>query len=395
MRQKKAAMAFSMTMVLIAVVALIYAWTQLNHKYNSFNEIIGEKQYRLIATYNQAENSLFYIDTSAKYSLQQAVYDLAKNGGISEVEEIGTDEAFAFYECGKFSDAYVWLEISKDADGKYIEKDCFDEKQAGNHLSYLFDNNLDKYLENAPYNIPLNNYDYETKGSLEMIGIANEPMKFDIYKNEKEIEPKPKEFYVDREGKVIVRKPEEKPEIASIGASKSLVDFTGLEKAKLGSEEIGIKGLCPKGRRCVLTKEAFEELLRAQKTAKQKGVSLEIRSSYRSLQQQINIWEGKTPEKYKQRFPNEQLRRKYVCYPYGDNVEKRCTHLMGKAVDIRLQNKQMNSNDWKLLYQIMITTKNAENQPAWVKLTNEPWHFECCETDRYARAIEKGVTEIV
>lgn len=396
MSKKRAIGGLNLLVLLFFTILMIYAWTKLSSKYAGFDEKIGEKQLELIRTFQKAENALLYIDLSSKYSLQQAIYDLAKNGGISEVEEIGTDEAFAFYECGKFNDAYIWFEISKDADGKYLEKECFDEKQTGNYLSYLFGNNLDKYLENAPYNIPLNNYNYEAKGSLEMVGIANEPIKFDIYKNEKEIELKPKEFFVDKEGKVIVRKPEEKPETTPTEISKSLVDFTGLETAKLGDEIINIKGLCPKGRKCVLTKEAFEDLLRAQKTAKQKGVSLEVRSSYRSWKQQEAIWLGKTPERYKQRYDNENIRSIYVCNPYPESTaEQRCTHLSGRAVDIRLQGRQMNSNDWKLLYQIMTTTKNEENKPAWVKYRPEPWHFECCETDRYARAIEQGVTELV
>ena len=84
-----------------------------------------------------------------------------------------------------------------------------------------------------------------------------------------------------------------------------------------------------------------------------------------------------------------------MCYPYQDDVEKWCTHLSGRAVDVRLQGRQMSSNDWKLLYQIMTATKNEENQPAWVKYRPEPWHFECCDTDRYARAIQQGVTELV
>ena len=228
-----------------------------------------------------------------------------------------------------------------------------------------------------------------------MIGMADDPMILNIYKNEKEIELKPKEFYVDREGKAIAKKPEEKPDSVPSEASKSLVDFTGLEKAQLGTETVDIKGMCPKGRKCVLTKEAFEDLLRAQKTAKQKGVSLEIRSSYRSLQQQTDIWEGKTPERYKQRYDDVEIRRKYVCDPTKEEPEKRCPHLSGNAVDVRLQGRAMSSNDWKLLYQIMTTTKNMENQPAWVKYRPEPWHFECCKTERHSRAIEQGVTELV
>lgn len=352
--------------------------------------IIGESSLVLLGTSKTAEEALFYIDQSAKYSLQQAVYDLAKNGGVSEVEETGTDEAFAFYECGRFNDAYVWFEISKDAEGKYLEKECFNNAQTTEYIGYLFDKNLNKYLENYPHNIPTSNYYYEFRGNLEVIGKAKEPIRFDIIGEIEAAKPKPFQgFGGSRSGgagggtEFVVE------------GDKDLIDFTGLEKAKLGEEVIDIKGLCPKGKICKLSREAFNNLLRAQKTAKQKGASLEIRSSYRSLKQQTDIWEGNTPEKYKQRYDNEEIRRKYVCDPTKEEPEKRCPHLSGNAVDVRLQGRQMNSNDWKLLYQIMTATKNNENQPAWVKYRPEPWHFECCETERYVRAIEQGVTELV
>ena len=51
---------------------------------------------------------------------------------------------------------------------------------------------------------------------------------------------------------------------------KSVVDFSGVTSATLGKETIDITGLCQKGKKCVLTNEAFTLLLRAQKKAHEK-----------------------------------------------------------------------------------------------------------------------------
>ncbi len=179
MKNKKAAMPFNMIIVVMTAVILVYAWAQLNYKYNSFNEIIGEKQYKLLAAYNKGENALLYIDLSAKYSLQQAVYDLAKSGGIQEISDISLDEPSATWECGEYYGTNVWLEVKK-SDGKYNEKECFDESSARNNLKYGFDKKLNQFLANYPEKIPTSNYDYEIKGNLEVLGIAKEQMKIDI-----------------------------------------------------------------------------------------------------------------------------------------------------------------------------------------------------------------------
>src|SRR3989338_8865201 len=125
MRNKKAAIPFNTILVVMMAIILIYAWVELDKKYNAFNNIVGEKQYQLISIYNKGESALFYIDQSAKYSLQQSVYDLAKNGGIQEIKDISLDEP-VIYECGRYYGSNVWLELKK-SDGKYNENKCFDE----------------------------------------------------------------------------------------------------------------------------------------------------------------------------------------------------------------------------------------------------------------------------
>lgn len=358
-------------------------------------DVIGDSSLALIGISKEAEKALFYIDQSAKYSLQQAVYDISKDGGISEIENLGTDEAFADYKCGKFNDAYVWLKVKKTDLGYSIEE-CFDEKSASAYLMYLFESNLNDYFARYPLDIPTEGYSYDIKDNSDVVGIGSQPIRIDIIFGEKlELGSKPYrpakpiEFKVDSEGnKIEVVEGKKTTDDKSL---KSLKDFTSVSSDTIGKEKLDIAGLCPRGRKCVLTKEAYDLLLQAQKKAKEKKLSIEVTSSYRSFQQQKDIWEGKTASKYNVRYPTKEERRAYVCYPYEespqDNVEKRCPHLSGNAVDLKFKDKSMTMADWQLLHSVMASA-------GWVMYAKEPWHFECCGTDRDARAKQQGVDVI-
>ncbi|MBI2656398.1 D-alanyl-D-alanine carboxypeptidase family protein [Candidatus Woesearchaeota archaeon] len=331
---------------------------------------IGKRQFDLLKTYQKAESALFYIDQSAKYSLQQAVYDLAQNGAsVSEFEinELNLNQIFIKNKCGKFKDAYIWYELKKDESGNYVKNQCFDSDKNFLiiNLIYLFHKNLDQYLTNSPYNIPLNNYDYEIKDSLELIGKAKSPLKFDILKDEtKPVVKKPVEIQRDQQ---------------------KLEDFT----------EETEENLCAKGIKCILTEEAYNLLLDSQKIAIKKGKRLVVNSAYRSQEGQLAIW-----NKFAATYPNVEDRRKRVCNPI--NIE--CPHTTGNAVDVVFKEKTtktMDINDWILLHDIM-------SEAGWVRYgvekrfdIGEPWHFECCRTKRYIKAKEeekrtgKKVTAIV
>ena len=143
------------------------------------DNFIGEYQFSILRSVQKSEKILFYIDQSAKYSLQQAAYDLAKSGGISEIKDIDIDKETVPYECGKYHGNYVWIEMKKD-NGKYTEKDCFDESTARTNLEYSFNKKLNEFLVNYPDKIPTENYDYDIRGNIEVLGIAKEPLKIDI-----------------------------------------------------------------------------------------------------------------------------------------------------------------------------------------------------------------------
>lgn len=328
-KPKKGALPFAVILVVMMVFILIYAWLQLSSKYNTFNKNIGEKQYELINVYQRAEKALYYVDQSAKYSLQQAVYSFAQNGGFLEIEDVeeidtsGTSELDKTKNtCGKVKGVNIWFEIKKDS-GKNIKNSCFDEKSLTTNLEYVFNKNLNDYLSNHPTGLLIDNYNYEIRNSLEIAGKAIAPLKFDILKDET---------------KKVVKEAVETP--------GGLVDFTGTE-------------LCKKGKKCLLTKEAYDLLLKSQEIAKQKKVSLEVTSGYRTLEEQNILWK---------RNPDS----RYVCPP-----SQTCPHLTGNAVDIRIKEK----TDWPLLHKIM-------SEAGWVRYRREAWHFECCNTIRYTKAKE-------
>ena len=190
MKSKKGAVLFSIILVVFMVVILLYAWGLLASKYKKFDKNIGERQYQLINIYQKGEKALFYIDQSAKYSLQQAVYELGKNGGISEIETEENEAPFND-ECGKFYGYTIWYDVDKNQQGSNVKIDCTDNEETKLGLKHIFNENLNQYIINYPYNIPTDNYNYEISGNLEMTGKAIYPVYFDILKEaaakEKEI----------------------------------------------------------------------------------------------------------------------------------------------------------------------------------------------------------------
>jgi len=367
MKAKKAALVYNWTLTFMVIFILAWTLIQFNSKYNKY-ELVGKKQLGLFKIYQKAESPLFYLDQSAKYSLQQSVYELAQNGGfVSEfdVNEININQPFSRDKCGKFKDVYVWYELKKDESDNYVKSQCFDENFLNINLVFYLDNILNQYLINSPYNIQINNYEYKVKDN-EVIGKAKLPLKFDILKDE---------------AKQVLKKSIE-VEIEQL----KLKDFTDETEPKL----------CAKGIRCLLTEEAYNLLLEAQKIADKKGEKLVVNSAFRSQDESVVIW-----EKFASTYPNIAERRKKVCDP----ISKKCPHTTGNAVDIVFEGKTtitMKNIDWLTLHEIMTSVKNDKGEPQWVRygVENrydlwEPWHFECCGTNRHSRAKEKGLTAIV
>mgnify|MGYP001602760375 CR=1 FL=1 len=331
---------------------------------------IGEYSLQLIKYSREAEKSLLYIDQSAKYSLQQAIYELAQNGiSVSDFElnEININQIFERNKCGKFEDAYVWYELSKDASGNYAKTKCFEDSALKANLKFAFDKKLNDYLSASPHNIYINNYDYDVAGNIEIIGMARFPLVFDMAKDEsRPIVKKPVEIQVEQ---------------------KKFSDFSIQTELKM----------CAKGVKCVLSEDAFKLMVKAQEIAQNKYKKrLVVNSALRTQEEQVAIW-----NKFALAYPDEAERRKKVCDP----INVKCPHTTGNAVDVVFDGKTtktMTNNDWIVLHEIMTSVKNEKDELQWVRYgmekrydIGEPWHFECCGTDRQRRAQSKGVTAIV
>lgn len=362
MKKKKGSLFFMPLVVIISFIVLIYLYYVLLSKNGNFiKSPIGSRQFDLLKAYAKADGALLYIDQSAKYSLQQAIYDLAQNGGsVSEFDAYLSDSEQIFYsnDCGKKNGAFVWLEIKKDSEGKLTENQCIDENSIEENYIFYFDNKLNSHLKNHQ-GLPANNYKYHFKDNLEITGMALSPIKFLILKDE-------------------AKAAEKKPvDVAVAGIPQNLKDFTGTE-------------LCAPGFKCLLTEEAYSKLIAAENLAEQKGIKLLATEGYRDIDEIKRLWQANA-----KKYPDTAERERKVCNP--DNAEK-CPHLSGNAIDIFIKGKNkrtMNSVEWVNLYGIMKANGWVRYWDDKLPDVGEKWHFECCGTDRYARAQAAGVAEII
>ena len=366
MRNKKAVGGLEWYILVIAAflgVGAFYLSYLESHKI--IENYIGQYQFQIMEAENKAENSLLYVTQSAKYSLEQSIYDLAKNGGTSEADKTEIFEQFEEIpkpdKCGIQSGYAVWYDVRIE-NGTQKKTSCFDENYLGIHLEHFFNKHLNEYILKSPVNLLLDNYNYLIKDNLEITGMAASPLEFEIYKTRRDEEIKIKSQQ-ETPLNILFENPKEVVENVEV------VDFTNTP-------------LCAKGVRCRLTFDALNLLARAQDIAKKEGISLEATSTYRSYEQQLALWEGRTPERYAQRYPDPNIRRRYVSNPA--DCGNSCPHATGKVVDLRFKGKTfstMTYDDWKKLESIMADA-------GWVRYANENWHFECCGTARYARAKE-------
>ena len=123
--------------------------------------MIGESSLALIDSSIEAERALLYIDQSAKYSVHQTIYDLAKNGGCDKGE--------------KYLGYTLWDVNNKDTNGCYP-----DIESSKNSYLNIFSGNLNNYLskyESVELMLDKYNLNFEDK---QLVGIAIEPLKISI-----------------------------------------------------------------------------------------------------------------------------------------------------------------------------------------------------------------------
>jgi D-alanyl-D-alanine dipeptidase len=328
--------------IVVVGLAILLGWTfsMLATKYEGLNKKVGEKQLDLFTVYGEGEKALLYVDMSAALSAKQALYDLGVMGGIPE-------------ECESYLGYRVW---------DRQKPQCYPaENNAKTNFKKWLTHNLNKHFatnRNTLFYSPSSNYQHYSLTPPSIIGIASSKIEFSTI-TDKEIVPD--KAYEEQQAAT------EKQYSSKLLSSQG---FVSIDKQKISCSGS-----------CTLNAQAYARLLAANEEAKKLGFEIHVYSSYRSMEQQIALWEGKTPERYAQRYPDPAERSKYVANPYAPGAAQRNTHFSGKAVDVRRKDKsnsQMTPSDWKRLEEVMY---NA----GWVRYSNEAWHFEY-DTERWARA---------
>ena len=168
MRAKKGVV-FEGVIFIVILVVLVTAFTTLYKKHNQFpvGYRIGDRQFSLIDSIQEAEEGLFYVDQAAQHSAGESIYEFADEGGIS-----------GEYKCGRFDGTNVWYEF-KRTDKGHEYMDCFDETKIDENFIIIFDENLNNNLINNPYSIPLSNYEYHIDDN-GITGLAKTPLKMNI-----------------------------------------------------------------------------------------------------------------------------------------------------------------------------------------------------------------------
>ncbi len=159
MKSKKGGTFQLLIVTLVIIFALFYMVFGLLGKYNeiSKSKAIGERQAELLEVYQRGEKALLYADQSAKMVSEQAIYDFAKNGMLSDKK------------CGTYK-GYAVLDFNNGC-----EPDI-------NNLQFYLNENLNAYLLNYPDKeivIPLDNYFFALKSEnsrLTITGTADDPI---------------------------------------------------------------------------------------------------------------------------------------------------------------------------------------------------------------------------
>jgi hypothetical protein len=158
-KSKKSEILFNITLVLVTIIVLTTAFFVLANKKDNFPSGIGGRQAEIIKTYQKADKMLLYVDESATFSVEQALYDLGQNGGYNTVPD-----------CGKITDYMIWQSKSKDCYPKFI-----------NNFNFLLNENLNIYLDSYPNpKLKTDNYEFTIYNN-KVIGTALENIILPIF----------------------------------------------------------------------------------------------------------------------------------------------------------------------------------------------------------------------
>ena len=143
---------------IILILAILIGLGTFSYHY-SLNEnpvsgdYIGNVQLDIIRNFQNAESSLFYIDQSAKYSVQQALQQMADEGVLYEAE------------CGSFDGISALAAIAKKGDDFDLKECSLDDKSLNENFLRYFNESFRNYIGNYPDAYIPDSYEYEIKES--------------------------------------------------------------------------------------------------------------------------------------------------------------------------------------------------------------------------------------
>lgn len=173
MKSKKATILYYIVITGFFVGLVIFYVNSLYSKLEDQPDYIGQIQFSYLEAAQQAENSLFYADQSAKYSIYDSLFTLGENGGL-----------YVSSRCGDYKGYLLWqaLDIS---DGKKQIKNCY-PTEIKDDFSHLLRYNMEEFARMYTPNFGegkfyADNYDFVVEGNLKVTGLATIPIYTPIY----------------------------------------------------------------------------------------------------------------------------------------------------------------------------------------------------------------------
>ncbi len=155
------------TLVIVTLIILITAYVLLSHKYqfrtkDGLEKKVGDLQFELIDKYAEGEAYLFYLDQSAKYSLDLSLYNLAENGG--HYVELAENGIYSLNDCGDYNGYQLWATP---------EKECYPDYEE--NFGYYFSSYFSEYMNQFDIEDPYFDFDvsYDEEGVLNILGLKN------------------------------------------------------------------------------------------------------------------------------------------------------------------------------------------------------------------------------
>ncbi len=156
MFKHKKSQLFMMLLVVVTLISFTVLYTVMLSK-TDYSKNIGERQFSILKANAKAQDALFYIDQSAAYASDQALYELAFQGGIEKPV------------CGDNIGYVLWNNRTDN---------CYPEKPA--EVFYgLLGPKLDKFLISYPYVGLTAGYEYSMRDKT-LYGTAHDNIVVDI-----------------------------------------------------------------------------------------------------------------------------------------------------------------------------------------------------------------------